>query len=193
MIRVVILYLYKYFWRRHCVIDRSIKIVYLTGLVRALTTRRLPSNHLFMAIGISAAAKFRREGSNMCCYWVQFSNNPLLQMPPQSADMNEYTKQPLLNPKTMAIAFRARKNRPRSDKCPSIKCVIVGDGAVGKTSLAVSYSNDTFPSEYVPTAFDNYNGRCCLLWFEGRRVEAVVGQRSSDPAIQRSSDLLRDI
>lgn len=83
-------------------------------------------------------------------------------MPPQSIVNNSYTKQPLLNPKcTMAITYKSRKaSKTKEDKWPNIKCVIVGDGAVGKTSLAVSYSNDTFPMEYVPTAFDNYNGKC---------------------------------
>lgn len=52
----------------------------------------------------------------------------------------------------------------------SLKCVIVGDGAVGKTCLLITHAQGKFPSDYVPTVFDNYNSiitkddmKVCLL------------------------------
>jgi len=38
-----------------------------------------------------------------------------------------------------------------------IKCVFIGDGAVGKTSLIISYTTNGYPADYVPTAIDTYH------------------------------------
>ncbi|KAG9336496.1 hypothetical protein JZ751_002843 [Albula glossodonta] len=41
---------------------------------------------------------------------------------------------------------------------PALSCMLVGDGAVGKTSMIVSYTTNGYPTEYKQTAFDVYSG-----------------------------------
>ncbi|CDW56551.1 rho GTP binding protein RhoU [Trichuris trichiura] len=67
-----------------------------------------------------------------------------------------------------------------------IKCVLVGDGAVGKTSLIVSYTTNGYPQEYVPTAFDNYS---VLVTVNDRPIRLQL----CDTAGQEDFDTLRHL
>ncbi|XP_030643196.1 rho-related GTP-binding protein RhoV-like [Chanos chanos] len=60
----------------------------------------------------------------------------------------------LNRPKTFSIKFSKKM-----DQEPTIRCMLVGDGAVGKTSMIISYISSGFPSNYYQTAFDVYTGK----------------------------------
>lgn len=76
----------------------------------------------------------------------------------------------------------------------SIKCVIVGDGAVGKTSLLISYTTNTFPQDYIPTVFDNYSTTIALADPSDLSAEQEVFKLNLwDTAGQEEYDRLRPL
>uniref|UniRef100_A0A8C2XAH7 Uncharacterized protein n=1 Tax=Cyclopterus lumpus TaxID=8103 RepID=A0A8C2XAH7_CYCLU len=68
----------------------------------------------------------------------------------------------------------------------TVNCVLVGDGAVGKTSLIVSYTTNGYPAEYVPTALDNFT---VMVVVDGTPVRLQL----CDTAGQDELELLRPL
>uniref|UniRef100_A0A1E1WS78 Rho-related GTP-binding protein RhoU n=1 Tax=Pectinophora gossypiella TaxID=13191 RepID=A0A1E1WS78_PECGO len=72
--------------------------------------------------------------------------------------VNEWTTRDKKVRRTLNRMFQIKdKRKVKGGKKEKIKCVLVGDGAVGKSSLIAAYAQDTFREEYQPTAYDTFN------------------------------------
>jgi len=76
----------------------------------------------------------------------------------------------------------------RGMELPNLKCVVVGDGAVGKTSLLLTYTSNAFPDNHVPTVFDNY-----ITTVRSRITDEFVQVHLFDTAGQEDYDHIRPL
>ena len=65
-----------------------------------------------------------------------------------------------------------------------VKCLTIGDGAVGKTCMLISYTTDSFPEDYIPTIFGVLHS--CLL-----TVTVVCGCAIYDSTTKKRIRLVR--
>ncbi|XP_044257012.1 ras-like GTP-binding protein rhoA [Tribolium madens] len=68
----------------------------------------------------------------------------------------------------------------------SKKIVVIGDGACGKTSLSVAFSQNEFPETHVPTVYDTY---IKTINVDGQNVELAIW----DTAGEEDYDRLRPL
>lgn len=92
-----------------------------------------------------------REGQKTASWTVEFcwgsaglSSNPLCDGPPD--------RRP-----TLLVPPLPRSGRNSDLIMRSVKLISIGENAVGKTSMLIAYTSNTFPNEYIPTVFDEYS------------------------------------
>ncbi|CAG7819613.1 unnamed protein product [Allacma fusca] len=64
----------------------------------------------------------------------------------------------------------------------TVKCVIIGDGVVGKTPLLISFVTNKYPTGYVPLVFENYSKEVRI---DGKSINLTLWDTSGQEEYSR--------
>ncbi|XP_045446076.1 uncharacterized protein LOC123654202 [Melitaea cinxia] len=128
---------------------------------------RLPERDGPFVFGVHSPSQFpipRRDEDDYDYSEVTEENSRPVIRDDESADLNccdkvnEWAVRDKKSRRTLNRMFQINDRRKvKGGKKEKIKCVLVGDGAVGKSSLIAAYAQDTFREDYQPTAYDTFN------------------------------------
>ncbi|KAJ5067602.1 hypothetical protein M0811_02790 [Anaeramoeba ignava] len=68
-----------------------------------------------------------------------------------------------------------------------LKCIIIGDTTVGKTSLAMTFSKNGFPKETIPSVYENFTKDFVI---EGNSINLTIYDTHCDPDYDKLRPLI---
>ncbi|XP_046735636.1 ras-like GTP-binding protein RhoL isoform X1 [Diprion similis] len=82
----------------------------------------------------------------------------------------------------MCVGKASEEDASMVSRIRPIKVTAVGDGMVGKTCMLITYTSKKFPTEYVPTVFDNYADNICV---DGQEFNMVLWDTAGQEDYER--------